>query len=188
MRTTPHSLLLRLRQPGQDQAWGRFVDLYTPLLFHWARRLGLGQEDAADLVQDVFTVLVRQLPAFTCEAGKRFRPWLWTVTVNKYRERRRRKGGPALANGDVDLDQLAGPGGADSPEEAEYRQYVARRALELMETDFEPATWRACCEYAIEGRPAAEVAAELGLTINAVHLAKSRVFRRLREELSGLLD
>jgi RNA polymerase sigma-70 factor (ECF subfamily) len=188
MHTTSHSLLLRLRQPGQEEAWGRFIDLYTPLLFHWVRRLGLGQEDAADLVQDVFTVLVRQLPEFSYQAGKRFRGWLWTVTVNKYRERRRHKDGPGLANGDMDLDQVAEPKGADSPEEAEYRRYVARRALELMQSDFEPATWRACWEYAIEGRPAAEVAAELGLTVNAVHLAKSRVFRRLREELRGLLD
>jgi RNA polymerase sigma-70 factor (ECF subfamily) len=188
MHTTPRSLLLRLRQPGQDEAWGRFVDLYTPLLFHWARRLGLGQEDAADLVQDVFTVLVRRLPDFTLQAGKRFRAWLWTVTLNKHRERGRRKRGPTLADAEVDLDQLAGPGGAEPFDEAEYRQYLARRALELMQADFEPATWRACWEYGIQGRPAAEVAAELGLTVNAVHLAKSRVLRRLREELSGLLD
>jgi len=62
------------------------------------------------------------------------------------------------------------------------------RALELMRADFQPVTWQACWEFVVRDRPAAEVAAELGITINTVYLAKSRVLRRLREELAGLLD
>src|SRR5947207_11749136 len=74
MHTTSLSLLERLRWPEEQETnWRRFVQLYTPLLYHWARRLGLSAEDAADLVQDVPTRLVAQLPQFTYDPGKRFR-------------------------------------------------------------------------------------------------------------------
>jgi RNA polymerase sigma-70 factor (ECF subfamily) len=71
MQTTSPSLLARLRQPGQQQAWSRFVDLYAPLLYHWARRPSPDPDDAADLVQDVFVILVRQLPRFVHQPGER---------------------------------------------------------------------------------------------------------------------
>jgi RNA polymerase sigma-70 factor, ECF subfamily len=77
---------------------------------------------------------------------------------------------------------------ADGLEEREYRLYVMGRALQLMAADFEPATWVACWETVVCGRPAADVAAELGITVNAVYLAKSRVLVRLRRDLDGLLD
>ena len=86
------------------------------------------------------------------------------------------------------MDTAAAPDPFDSLIETEYRQQLAMRALELMQADFQPATWKACWEHAACGRPAAEVAAELGLTVNAVYLATSRVLRRLRQELEGLLD
>jgi len=82
MQTTPISLLEQLRSPRPDQAWGRFVDLYTPLLYIWAGRLGAIGPDADDLVQDVFTTLVQQLPGFEYDRGARFRGWLWTVCRN----------------------------------------------------------------------------------------------------------
>jgi RNA polymerase sigma-70 factor (ECF subfamily) len=180
-------LLERLRQADDREAWDRFVALYTPLFYHWARRLGLQQSDAADLVQDVFAVLVRRLPHFRYQAGKRFRGWLWTVLVNKWkRARKRQAAGPTTAEALLDTLPSAEDGGGF--EEAEYRQYLIGRALRLMQADFQPVTWKACWEYAVVGRPAAEVAAELGVSVNAVHLAKSRVLRRLRQELVGLLD
>jgi RNA polymerase sigma-70 factor (ECF subfamily) len=87
---TPASLLERLRQPAQEQAWARFVQLYTPLLFAWARRLGLRDADAADLVQDVLVLLVRKLPEYTYDRNRSFRAWLRTVTLNCWRNRGRR--------------------------------------------------------------------------------------------------
>lgn len=72
--------------------------------------------------------------------------------------------------------------------EAEYRCHLVHRALELMQAEFQTVTWKACWECVVRDRTAAEVAAELGITVNAVYLAKSRVLRRLREELQGLLD
>ncbi len=188
MHQTPASLLERLRQPADEAAWGRFVELYTPLLFHWARRLGLQQADAADLVQDVFATVVREMPGFTYRPGLRFRGWLWTVTVNRWRADRRRAAARPREVGGAGADRQALPDGAGAVEEAEYRQYLVGRALQLMQAEFQPNTWRACWEYVVGGRPAAEVAAELGISTNAVHLAKSRVLRRLRQELEGLLD
>src|ERR1700730_13600472 len=91
MNSTPISLLDRLRRPDEQFAWERFVQLYSPLLCHWARRLGLQGPEAADLVQDVFTVLVQRLPEFRYDPEKRFRAWLWTVTVNCCRQRLRRE-------------------------------------------------------------------------------------------------
>ncbi len=96
MHTTPVSLLQRLRRPGEAQDWERFVALYTPFLLYWARRLGAGPEERADLVQDVLTVMVQKLPDFAYDKGKSFRGWLRTITINRWRDRLRR---PALQQG-----------------------------------------------------------------------------------------
>jgi RNA polymerase sigma-70 factor (ECF subfamily) len=187
MFTTPPSLLERLRQSPQREAWDSFVEIYTPLLVAWARRLGLDDHEAADLIQDIFTVLVEKLPHFQYDAQKSFRAWLKTILLNRWRNRlRQRHGGREV--GEEGLQNVAAADELHELEEAEYRRYLARRALELMRQEFQPATWQACWEFVVRDRPAAEVAAELGLTINAVYLAKGRVLRRLREQLAGLLD
>jgi RNA polymerase sigma-70 factor (ECF subfamily) len=112
MVTTSPSLLERLRRPDEQSAWARFVELYTPLLYSWARRAGLQAADAADLVQDVFAVLVRQMPAFVYAPGKSFRGWLRTVTLNKWREKRRRRSEATLKTGDPAVLDLPGGGSA----------------------------------------------------------------------------
>lgn len=183
MTQTPASLLERLRQPGQPDAWRQFVRLYTPLLDAWARAAGASDSDAADLVQDVFVVLLQTLPSFAYDQHKSFRGWLRTVTLNKWRDHQKRRR-PLLAEApepaqDDPLTQLW---------EREYHQHLAGRALELMQAEFQTTTWRACWLSVVEGRPAAEVATELGLSENAVWLARSRVLRRLRQELRGLLE
>src|SRR5262245_52503939 len=91
MNSTSASLLERLRQPAEQGGWDRFIELYTPLLFYWARRLGLQDQDAADLVQDVFTTLVKKLPEFQYDACKGFRNWLRTLLVNRWRDHCRRR-------------------------------------------------------------------------------------------------
>jgi RNA polymerase sigma-70 factor (ECF subfamily) len=192
MTITPVSLLARLCRPAQDAgttaAWAEFVELYTPLLYSWATRLRLQPSDAADLVQDVFVVLVRKLPEFTYDARKSFRAWLRTVFMNRLRDRGRRPAAAPQQAAAVALAELSGPNHADELEEAEYADYLARRALQLMQREFRPATWRACWEHAVNGRPAADVARELGMSVNAVYVARSRVLRRLREYLQQLLD
>lgn len=186
MHTTPASLLERLRRPGESEAWARFVALYTPLIYYWARRTELQPQDAADLVQDVFATLVEKLPEFAYDSHKSFHGWLRTVTLNKWRDRCKR---PALpGEGKASIADLPGPDDMKAFEEAEYHRHLVSRALQVMQADFQPTTWKACWEFVVNGRPAAEVARELGLTVNAVYLAKARVLARLRQELHGLID
>jgi RNA polymerase sigma-70 factor (ECF subfamily) len=188
MFTTSGSLLEQLRHPDEEAAWARFVKLYTPLIYTWGRRMGVPRQEALDLVQDVLTVLVQKLPNFSYDRGKSFRSWLRTVTLNKRREQVRRRTGPMLNASDSFLDDLAGDSGSDTLEEKEYRRHLVRRALQLMQLDFEPTTWKACWEHIVSGRSAADVGRELGISEGAVYVAKYRVLRRLRENLTGLLD
>jgi RNA polymerase sigma-70 factor (ECF subfamily) len=187
MHTTPVTLLERLRDAPDARSWERLLQLYCPLLFFWALRAGESEEDAADLVQDVLLVLVKTLPGFRYDADKSFRNWLRVVTTNKLRERKRKlRGTGGLSLEDVPEPEL--PDDADRFWEDEYRKQLLGRALQLMKTDFEPATWQACWQSVAEDRSAAEVAKTLGISENAVYLARSRVLRRLRQELDHLLD
>ncbi len=188
MLTTSPSLLERLRSRQEQQSWQFFVELYTPLLFRWARQLGLNENDAADLLQDIFTVLVEKVPTFCYDPQQSFRAWLKTILVNRWRNRCRQRSQRQRTEGGVDLEEVAAPEEVPFFEEEEYRQALVRRALALVQSEFQPVTWQACWEYVIREQPAQAVAERLGITVNAVYLAKSRVIRRLREQLNGLLD
>jgi RNA polymerase sigma-70 factor (ECF subfamily) len=187
MQTTSISLLERVRRLEEHAAWERFVELYTPLLFYWTCRLGMQDTDAADLVQEVFTVLIQKLPEFHYESGKSFRGWLRTITYNKWRDFLRRRAADPTRAGSETLPDLPAPDSEDPFWEQEYRQHLVARALELMQREFHPTTWKACWECVVAGRPAGDVARELGLSVEAVYAAKSRVLRRMRQELWGLL-
>jgi RNA polymerase sigma-70 factor (ECF subfamily) len=186
MNTTSASLLERLRRPSDNEAWTRFVRLYTPLLYYWLRRAGLQTDEAGDVVQDVMLQLVQKLPTFAYDREGSFRSWLRTVTLNKLRDRRKRRV-PVPVETD-ELDGQAVPDEATLFAEQEYRQHLLARAAELVQSEFSATTWKACWEHAVMGRPAAEVAAELGLTPGAVYAARFRVMERLRRDLDGLLD
>jgi RNA polymerase sigma-70 factor (ECF subfamily) len=178
--TTPASLLVRLRRGADAPTWERFVALFTPLLDRWAHSLGLQDADAADLVQDVFSQLLQILPRFHYDPARSFRGWLRTVLINAWRDRRRAPGAAPLP--DEVADEAARPDLA----EAEYHRHLVGRAVQILQRDFAPATWQAFWETTVAGRPGAEVAAQLGLSVNAVYLARARVLNRLREELAGL--
>jgi RNA polymerase sigma-70 factor (ECF subfamily) len=184
MDTTSASLLARLRRPGDSDAWLRFVHLYSPILYSWAGRMGLRHEDAADLVQDVFAVLVQKLPEFDYDEQKRFRGWLWTVTRNKWREKCRRPALPLDASRPP--DEVAGPE-LESLEEAEFRDHLVRQIVPSLQPQFHPGTWQAFWGHVVDSRPAADVAAELGVSVAAVYKAKVRVLARLHQELADLV-
>ena len=188
MDTTSISLLQRLREPGQTEAWGRFVSLYAPLLFHWVRRQSINSADAADLVQEVFAVLVTKLPTFEYDPQRRFRGWLHTLAKNKVRDFQRRQAVRYSESATIDMEQPVAPVPGDLFEEVEYRRFLVQRARQVMESDFEPRTWQACWKQVMEDRSAEDVGRELGISANAVRVAKFRVLRRLREELRDLLD
>lgn len=188
LNTTSPTLIDRLGSGSETGAWGHFVALYTPLLLAWSRRLGLSDADAADLTQTVFVHLYKKLPEFRYDPSRSFRAWLKTVFLNAWRNQTRQRQFASLNHGDATPDDIPETDPRLHLDEAEYRTQIVRRALELMQANFEPTTWKACWEFVVEDRKAADVAKELGITENAVYLAKSRVLRYLRRELHGLLD
>lgn len=190
---TSPSLLGRVKD-DDPAAWSRLSKIYGPLVYHWARRCGLSAEDSADIVQETFGILARKIGTFRREnAGDSFRGWLWTITRNRVRDLIRRSTERAVATGGTTahllLQELAddAPEPVDTPDErTATEQGLVARTMALIQTEFEPSTWQAFWGMAVEKRSAAEVGAALGITKHAVHQAKYRVLRRLREEMAGL--
>jgi RNA polymerase sigma-70 factor (ECF subfamily) len=189
---TSLSLLERLRSQPDETAWRRLDELYRPLIRRWLMRDLTLRDEAEDLVQDVLTVLVRELPHFQHQRPGSFRCWLRTITWNRLQAfRQLRQHRPQLladdANGSI-LSQLEDPHSALSRQwDEEHDRYIIRRLMELIEPQFEPVTLQAFRRVVFEGATAAEVARDLKISVNAVLLAKSRVLKRLRQEGEGLI-
>jgi RNA polymerase sigma-70 factor (ECF subfamily) len=193
LTATPISLLERLRLRPDADSWQRLVDLYAPLVASWLRALGIQVADGDDLTQEVLTTLVRELPGFrhNLRPGA-FRRWLRGIVLNRVRAfRRARQPIPAAGQPSLEraLDLLEEPDSDLSRSwDEEHDRHVVRRLLELIEPEFEPATWQAFRMVVLEGKATSETAADLGLTPNAVRIAKSRVLARFRQEIAGLID
>ncbi|WP_425615905.1 RNA polymerase sigma factor [Anatilimnocola sp. NA78] len=192
MTTTSASLLERVRHDPAAEQWQTLVELYDPLIRGWLKRQAVLNADADDLVQDVLTVVARRLKDFEHNGRTgAFRTWLRTVTINCVRDFWRSRKRENAATGQVQelLDQLADPqSGLTQAWDLEHDRYVTQQLLGRLRSEFEPATWRAFERVALDGAPAAEVASELNLTVNAVFIAKSRILARLRQESRGLID
>lgn len=194
MADTSASLFDRLRDPADAAAWQRFVDLYTPLIRGWLRRHARLDHEADDLVQEVMAVVVRKLPQFRHEQRTgSFRRWLRTITVNCLRDFWRGQRARPRATGDSNLAellaQLEDPNSALSKLwDQEHDHHVTHRLLEQIKPQFEPKTWQAFQRVTLDGIAPDRVAEELGVSVNAVFIAKSRVLSRLRQEGEGLLD
>jgi RNA polymerase sigma-70 factor (ECF subfamily) len=191
MADTPHSLLERLRKEPDALTWERFVALYTPLIRGWLRRYALLDHDADDLVQEVLGVVVRELPQF--EHSRRpgaFRNWLRTITANRTKNfLRAERSRPASTGAMEALDQLADPNSDLSRLwNQEHDRHVTHRLLELIAPEFEPTTWQAFHRVTVGGEKSADVAQNLGISVNAVYIARSRIMARLREEGQGLIE
>jgi RNA polymerase sigma-70 factor (ECF subfamily) len=194
MGDTSYSLLQRLRSQPDAESWRRLVALYTPLIQGWLRQHDVASADADDLTQEVMTVVVQELPNFQHNQKRgAFRSWLRTITVHRLRVLWRARQHRPAATGDGNflqmLDELEDPNsGLSRLWDQQHDQHVARRLMELVEPQFEPTTWRAFRRLVLDGVKAADAAAELHLSVNAVLLAKSRVLSRLRQEMEGLTD
>jgi RNA polymerase sigma-70 factor (ECF subfamily) len=187
MFTTSLSLLERLRDPRDEPAWRQLVTLYTPLLRSWLRPHCRQEADADDLTQEVLTVLAQKVRDFAHNHRMgAFRTYLRTIAAHKLGDYlRSARRAPLLANGEQDrlLEQLEDPASDLSQIwERQHDQHVAQALLELIRPQFTAATWQAFHCLVVEGQPTAQVAAALGLTSNAVLIAKSRVLARLRQE------
>ncbi len=191
---TSLSLLQRLRSRHDSADWARFVALYEPLLRHWLRRKEVLAHDADDLVQNVMSVVVRRVSEFEHNGRTgAFRAWLKAITFHCVRDycRARRNHPPGTGGSEFQglLHSLADPeSDASRLWDEDHDRYVMKQMLEQLRDEFEPVTWQAFQGFALQSRPAAEVARELGVTPNAVFIAKSRVLSRLRQESAGLLD
>ena len=195
MSLGPTSLSLLERAKLDDPtAWTRLAKLYGPLVYQWSRRCGLSAEDSADIVQEVFAVLMQRLADFRRErADDSFRGWLWTITRNKVRDGARRassrvkaSGGSAAFTSLLELAAESNEPFTDSPERSAVEWGITARAIELIRPEFAATTWQAFWQATVDGRIAADIAAELGITKHAVHQAKYRVLHRLRAEIHGL--
>jgi RNA polymerase sigma-70 factor (ECF subfamily) len=190
---TSLSLLDRVRA-ADPQAWQRLIHVYSPLVFSWCRRAGLTPDDAADVMQDVWHAVSRAIGRFrrSDESGT-FRGWIWAITRNKLRDHFRRQSGQAAAEGGstarTRLQEIPDAEPEDSADDPSGGSAgLLRRAVELIRGDFAEATFGAFWLTAVEGRTAAEAASALGVTVDVVYQAKSRVLRRLREELGELVE
>ena len=192
MNPTSLSLLERLKVAGPSAPdWGRLQEIYLPLIRRWLGRVpGLGDE-TADLSQEVFLVVVRELPRFQRRREGSFRAWLRKVTVNKVRTHLRQRNRRAGARQDLTdqfLDRLEAPNGDLAQEwDKEHDRYLMEKLLAIVQPDFDPMTWKAFRRFAFDGLPAAQVAEELDLTEGGVLQAKSRILKRLRQEAGDLL-
>ena len=185
--STSPTLLERLRATDDQQAWARFVEIYTPLIFFWAQRMGMPLGGAADLVQEVLAILVVKLPQFRLDTHGSFRAWLRTVTTNKLRDMWRKQANMALPTSPSVLAEI--PEREDTQFwEVEYRQQLVRRLLELARPDFEEATWQAVRASMTSDRPVSEIAEEYKVSVWTLYSARSRLLARLRRDARDLLD
>ena len=172
-------------------AWQRLLDLYRPTVEAWCRRAGLSVEDAADVGQEVFAAVVRTIADFRRDRpGDSFRGWLWTVTRSRlldfWRRRKKRVEAVGGSEGHERLLQVPADDAAEPEPAAAEVQELYRRAVCLIQREFEDRTWQAFWRVTVDGQPAAEVARALGMTPGAVYIAKSRVLKRLRQEFAEL--
>jgi RNA polymerase sigma-70 factor, ECF subfamily len=171
---------------GDADAWDRLARLYGPLVYAWCRRAGLQAADAEDVLQEVFVTVSARVGEFRHGGeGDTFRGWLWAITRYKIGDWLKRRPRQAVGTGGSEaLDHLHQMPEPDLPEaEPVGPSGLHQRALELVRGEFIDATWQAFWGVVVQGRDPADVATELGLSRNAVYIARSRVLRRLREAL-----
>jgi RNA polymerase sigma factor (sigma-70 family) len=190
---TRSSLLLRLRDRRDAEAWSRFVLIYAPIIEEFLRKRGLQDADARDLTQDVLAAVAAAIGDFEYSPTKgSFRSWLFTITANRLRNFFRDAPRRVQGSGDTAvrqlLEELPEPCNGVADWDAIYEQRMFQRAAELVRRHFRETTWRAFWQTAVEARPAKEVAAELEMTQAAVYLAKGRVIARIKKQVELLAD
>lgn len=189
--STSLSLLQRARHQNQD-AWSRILFLYSPLVFHWCHSWGAHGADADDIKQEVFQSVATALANFRRDRpGDTFRGWLRVITRRKFLDHCRRKNRQPEARGGseahVRLLQVPAPDEPLVDDPPDKVKQLHHRALELVQSEFEDRTWQAFWKCAVAGQAPADVGRDMGMTPAAVRQAKSRVLRRLKEELGDLL-
>ena len=188
---TRQSLLLRIRDAGDQIAWREFVDIYAPLIHAYSLRRGLQDADAADVSQQVLQSIARAIPGFVYDPSKgSFRGWLFQITRNHLLKSMEKKRRLPTATGDTSFHEVLHQQQDETDQEEiwelEHQRQLFHWAAEKVRADFKDSTWNAFWAVAVEGKPAADVAKVLGLTSGAVYIAKSRVTARLRKVIETI--
>ena len=189
--TTRPSLLVRIRDAHDTEAWRQFVQLYGPVVYGYGRKRGLQDADAADLTQEVLRAVAGAVGRLDYDERRgSFRGWLFTLAHHKLHDltaRRRRNGRGGEDTGvQTLLDELPAREEDQALWDQEYERRLFARAAAQVRGDFQEATWQAFWLTAVDGRAVKDVAGQLGLTVAAVYLARSRVMARLRERILEL--
>jgi RNA polymerase sigma-70 factor (ECF subfamily) len=190
---TRASLLLRLRDSHDGDAWRQFVGLYAPLIYQHARKQGLQDADALDLAQDVLRAVASAVALLQYDPQRgTFRSWLFTIVRRKLSNWRRAQKGRPRGSGDTGtqqwLEQCPAAAQTDADWDGEWQQRQYAWACEQIRRDVSAATWQAFWRTAIDGQPGKKVAADLGLTIAAVYHARCRVLARLKELVQSVQE
>jgi RNA polymerase sigma-70 factor (ECF subfamily) len=190
---TSTSLLERLRTAPDEAGWRRLDEIYRPLIRRWLLRDPSLRDEIDDVVQEVMKVLVRELPEFQRQRTGSFRRWLREITIHRLlafqRSRRHRPQAIGASSDECPLLQLSDSESDLSRKwDDEHDRFVLRRLMEMVTPLFEPKTLAAFSRIAFDGVGPSQVADELGMTLNAVLLSKSRVLSKLRQEAEGLID
>jgi RNA polymerase sigma-70 factor (ECF subfamily) len=189
---TRASLLARLGNPQDRAAWRQFVELYGSLVYGFARKHGLQDADAADLTQEVLLAVAQTAGRWHYDPQQgTFRGWLYGITRNKLARLLQQRFAQPVISGGTDgqrmLNEQPNPGpDPDTAWEQEFQQHLFRLAADQVRDRFAPTTWQAFWRTAVEGKSAAAVAAELGLSVGAVYVARSRVLARLVEHIQQM--
>jgi RNA polymerase sigma-70 factor (ECF subfamily) len=190
---TRASLLLRLRDPRDEQAWREFVGLYTPLVYGYLRKQGLQDADAADLSQDVLRAVAGAVGRLEYDPQRgAFRNWLFTVVRRKLANWRAASVHRLQGTGDPAtqqfLEQCPAPLAGEADWEIEWQQRAFDWACEEVRGDVSASTWQAFWRTAVDDQPIKQVAADLGLSAGAVYLARCRVLARLKELIRSVQE
>ena len=193
MSDTPLSLLRRLGSQPVDSDWRRLVEIYSRLIRRWLLGYGISETEAEDLSQEVFQTLYQEMQNFEHNGHKgAFRRWVKLIIMNRLKGFWRTRKTHALASSlDSERILLLMEDPSSDPNIAldhEHDAHVVTELLKQVEHHFTVTTWQAFCLQVMESRKACEVAKELGITINAALIAKSRVMKALRKEVEGLID
>lgn len=192
---TRASLLVRIRD-GQDQdAWQQFVQLYAPVVYGFARKRGLQDADAADIMQEVLRSVAGAAGRLEYDPARgSFRGWLYTISRNRifsFLEAKRHKIGAGTGDTGAHERLEAVPshdGELAASWDDEYERNLAALAMRQVQAEVMPATWQAFWQTAVEGRSGREVSEALGISAGAVYVARSRVLARIKEEVQRLQE
>ncbi|MEO1525983.1 MAG: sigma-70 family RNA polymerase sigma factor [Planctomycetota bacterium] len=184
---TRHSLILRLPSAEDTQAWEQFCSIYEPLIHRFARRQGLQDADARELVQDVLISVAKSVKDWRADPSKgRFRAWLFRIARNRLIDHVRKRRPDRASGLTEEFAEIGNALSRDSIEatlENEHRRELFRAAAALVREEVQPSTWEAFWKTYVDGLTSEETAHDLGITVGAVYIARSRVLHRLRQHI-----